>query len=753
MRRSSPLLAGGVACAALLAVLPVAHAAESTTPSGLRVERFALVVGANDGGAQRARLRYAVQDATSVAEVLNDIGGVPWDHQQLLVEPDGPALESAIDALSEQVQQAEGEGVRTEVLVYYSGHSDEEGLLLGEGLFEYPRLKHALDTIPSDVRIAILDSCSSGALVRTKGGKHRPPFLVDSSTNVTGHAILTSSSANEASQESDKIGGSFFTHYLVSGLRGAADVTGDDRVTLNEAYDYAHDETLRRTENTLSGPQHANYDIDLAGSGDLVMTDLRQADAALVLDADLDGRLFVRDDAGRLRAEILKVRGEPMALALGEGTFNIHRERGALREQAAVTVDTAGGTLTASDFRSVESELAQARGKGTAAAADAKPAPFQVRPTKHHKPAQNLRPGFAFDAVPIRADGYAGAGLVLIGSRRKWVRGVSLGFGVSAITESLEGAQLTVIGNAAADVLGAQSSFVFNTAGSVRGAQLTGIGNLATEVTGLQLSGAFNLASNAKRGGQVSMGLNLMRNSAAFQLASTNIAGGVEGAQIGLVNIGRTVRGAQIGLVNIAGKLTGGQIGIVNVSGAAAGGEAIGVVSIAKRGGRIQPMVFAQPFVPLNVQLKTGVGMVHTLFELGANPWASDNEGLKLVAGLGAGVHLPLHRWVDLDLDLVATSYHDGISAGRDFGIQDPDSADADTTTADFNPIFDGLGGAARLIIAIPISKRFAPFIGVSANIATQHKGSDILLLDGREGVLSRDGMRFWPGGLAGIRF
>ena len=55
--------------------------------------------------------------------------------------------------------------------------------------------------------MAVNRLCASGALTRGKGGLPAAPFLVDASTRVTGQAILTSSSWNEASQESDRIGG------------------------------------------------------------------------------------------------------------------------------------------------------------------------------------------------------------------------------------------------------------------------------------------------------------------------------------------------------------------------------------------------------------------------------------------------------------------------------------------------------------------------------------------------------------------
>ena len=82
-----------------------------------------------------------------------------------------------------------------------------------------------------------------------------------------GYAFLTSSSENEAAQESERLRGSFFTHALLTGLRGAADVSGDGKVTLNEAYQFAFNETLVQTTPTQAGAQHPAYDIKMAGTG------------------------------------------------------------------------------------------------------------------------------------------------------------------------------------------------------------------------------------------------------------------------------------------------------------------------------------------------------------------------------------------------------------------------------------------------------------------------------------------------------
>jgi uncharacterized caspase-like protein len=219
------------------------------------------VAGANYGGPDRPALQYAISDAERLARVLVDLGGVSPEDAILLKQPGLRELDEALGRLQARVVEARragrgDEGGRTELLVYYSGHADDKGLLLGEDRYSYRSLRDRLDDVPADVRIAVLDACASGAITRLKGGKLRPPFLVDESSDMRGHAFLTSSAETEAAQESDRIGASYFTHYLISGLRGAADVNGEGKVTLNEAYQFAFNETLGRTVDTKGGAQH-----------------------------------------------------------------------------------------------------------------------------------------------------------------------------------------------------------------------------------------------------------------------------------------------------------------------------------------------------------------------------------------------------------------------------------------------------------------------------------------------------------------
>lgn len=290
------------------------------------VRRYALAVGSNFGGSDRTRLRYAVSDAESFARVMETLGGVYSSELILLNQPTLLELEDSLEELRNRIASLDTSSQdtgRTEVIVYVSGHANETGLLLGKEIFSYRSLRNWMDLVEADVRIAVLDACASGAITRLKGSRRRSPFLVDASSDMRGHAFLTSSSADEVAQESDSIGRSFFTHYLVSGLRGAADTSGDGRVTLNEAYQFAFHETLGRTTETQAGTQHPSYDINLSGTGDVVMTDVRVTSAVLVLDEKLSGRFFVRNSDDQLEVELFKPAGRSVELGLEPGRYEI----------------------------------------------------------------------------------------------------------------------------------------------------------------------------------------------------------------------------------------------------------------------------------------------------------------------------------------------------------------------------------------------------------------------------------------------
>jgi hypothetical protein len=329
-----------VACALVLSTGAVPNHASAATSTPLR--RFALVIGSNNGGTVREKLRYAARDAKNIADVLRQLGGVEPVDLTLLSEPGKDELDRAFDTVSERVRADRKRGQRVELVVYYSGHADESGILLGGVHYDYAKLRQRIRDVPADVHIAILDSCASGSFTRMKGGARMPPFLQDKSNQVQGFAFLSSSSADENAQESDRIGASFFTYFFVAGLRGAADRNHDGKITLTEAYQFAYEQTLGRTQNTAHGPQHPAYDMHLSGTGDVVITDLRSTESSLVLPSALRGRITIVDNSGRVAVELTKEAGDPLSLALPNETYSVHVENSNGEFVATVVLDHGG---------------------------------------------------------------------------------------------------------------------------------------------------------------------------------------------------------------------------------------------------------------------------------------------------------------------------------------------------------------------------------------------------------------------------
>ena len=245
-----------------------------TAPPAWAASRVAVIVGNNQGDTDEVRLRYAEEDAEKVQRVLRDLGGFRPEDIVLLRGESTEAVRRAVIRVNDRLRnEVDGQGM---LVVYYSGHADAQTLHLGSSHFPVEELEALVRGSPARTRVLIVDACRSGALTRVKGVVAAPPFdiRVRGTEAGEGAVFLTSSSANEDAQESDGLRGSFFTHYLVSGLVGAADADGDRRVTLSEAYAYAYEGTLRASSKSLVGLQHPTFAYELRGREEIVLTNL-----------------------------------------------------------------------------------------------------------------------------------------------------------------------------------------------------------------------------------------------------------------------------------------------------------------------------------------------------------------------------------------------------------------------------------------------------------------------------------------------
>lgn len=255
--------------------------------------RFALVIGANVGSGVRKPLRYAEHDASRLSAVLRELGS--FRNPELLLAPTAARVRSGLADLRARVQTARRDhpGARAVALVYYSGHSNGRSLELGRERVDFEEVQQTLIDSGADMRMLVVDACQSGTLLALKGGSPKPGFDLKAGQGSTGEAILTSAAESEDALESSELQASFFSHHLLSGLRGAADGNRDGRVTLSEAYHYASSRTVAETTATIYGAQHPTYRLRLSGQGDLALTELPGSRASVEVTGDLDRVLFI----------------------------------------------------------------------------------------------------------------------------------------------------------------------------------------------------------------------------------------------------------------------------------------------------------------------------------------------------------------------------------------------------------------------------------------------------------------------------
>jgi len=305
-----------VVAAALALLAPLATPAISG--------RVAVVAGSNAGASTRTKLWFAEKDAERFERALKELGDFPADQVELQKGLGSEAFRQALGRAEEKVKAARAGGEKTLLIVYFSGHAGNGGLEFGNERLSYEELKAAAASSSAEAKIFIVDACEAGTLTQVKGARAeaRLDFALPVD-EVKGTAFIASTAVGEAAQESAAIGGSFFTHHLDVALRGAGDTDGDGLVTMAEAFRYTASATVSATSATQTGAQHPTYDFKMSGRGDVVLADLRRAEAKLLVPVDPGSLYLLRGPRG-LMAEV-PAGSTQLALALPAGEYAVER--------------------------------------------------------------------------------------------------------------------------------------------------------------------------------------------------------------------------------------------------------------------------------------------------------------------------------------------------------------------------------------------------------------------------------------------
>ncbi|HEY0096357.1 MAG TPA: caspase family protein, partial [Archangium sp.] len=137
-------------------------------------------------------------------------------------------------------------------------------------------LKAEFDQLPSRRRLMVLATCHSGSgksllpreveaeLASLKSGFHTRP-LEDSSR---ASMVFAACDWGETAREDEGLRNDIYTHFLIEGLKGAADRNSDGAVTATEAHDHAR----RRTYAFTEGRQRPSAEILEVGADPVVLS-------------------------------------------------------------------------------------------------------------------------------------------------------------------------------------------------------------------------------------------------------------------------------------------------------------------------------------------------------------------------------------------------------------------------------------------------------------------------------------------------
>lgn len=232
-------------------------------------------------------LKYADRDSRRVVNYFKDRYKLSDDRAMLLTNEDATAIK-----ISRFITQNAAKLLNRDdtFILYFGGHgapdvdstsNDNDGLkkyllLHDSELDSLPmtalslnNLAALLEKLPCKRVVILLDSCFAGtAGVQTLAKLKGIRVSEKSYKNITdmsgeGRVILAASSENQVSHEEDSLQAGVFTHFLLEGLSGKADLKGSGRVNILELYEYVTKEVSKYTHSKQSPVFRGSLDMNI----------------------------------------------------------------------------------------------------------------------------------------------------------------------------------------------------------------------------------------------------------------------------------------------------------------------------------------------------------------------------------------------------------------------------------------------------------------------------------------------------------
>ncbi|AKJ03782.1 peptidase C14 caspase catalytic subunit p20 [Archangium gephyra] len=340
----------------LLAVLALADEARAAPV------RLMVSISNNLGDPTDVPLRYADADARRFHALMLELGQVQPARAYLLGGATVEQVRAAFTEVRGRAAELAAAGAEVTLFIYVSAHAQGGQLHLGGGHLPLAELRELAMRVAAPLRVLLLDTCESGIVARRKGGRLVSGYELNlTRLPLRGEVLISSSGPAESSEEWESLAGSLFTHHLLTGLRGDADVNGDGQVTVSEAYSYAYRRTVSAS---ARGSQHPVADIDLSGAGEVVLTEPLRHRSAVILPPAAEGTFTVASQPEPdVLLEVDKRAGRALRLAVPPGRYLVRKRLGTRVALASLELPY-GGELTVDERSMVERSWSEVALKG-----------------------------------------------------------------------------------------------------------------------------------------------------------------------------------------------------------------------------------------------------------------------------------------------------------------------------------------------------------------------------------------------------
>ncbi|MBK8635822.1 MAG: caspase family protein [Saprospiraceae bacterium] len=227
-------------------------------------EIYSLVVGIANYNTMPS-LKYTDDDAYQFYAFMKspEGGAIEDDHISLLID-DAAIGTKIVNKLKEIVNRADADDA---IIIYLSGHGLNGGFVpfdfqSGSGTIPYQDILAIVDGSAAKNKLCIADACYSGSM-----SQNRSPYLMGLeefytkiNTSKGGTALIMSSQNQEVSLEYSGLRQGIFSHYLIQGLKGAANAQADRIITVAELYNYISANVRKYTANAQNPVIAGDFD-------------------------------------------------------------------------------------------------------------------------------------------------------------------------------------------------------------------------------------------------------------------------------------------------------------------------------------------------------------------------------------------------------------------------------------------------------------------------------------------------------------